>query len=756
MAAAVKKLPAYSPLLILFITLGAGIFMHVGSLRSLTAISSSPCTDDKPPHESLRATFAAPRKNVSKVVPSIVAEKKDPKTVIIKPEPVWWMEQEQDDWFERTYHEDDGTYHAVRDLSKLKHHFNPLCGTYRFNETAIPTVSVIVTSQNEVSGWISTSVHSIIARTPPNLLKEVIVIDDNGIPSRIRGKDVDEKEYQDLKKLPKVKVIQNHDREGCARSRLIGAKAATGEVLMFVDSHIEMISSTWYQHLVLPILEDPHTMSIQTIDIINDNGSREYAKVGSSYGLINDDFYFIWQGDRFGDWPSAEQPERPDNRQPYETPIGPGSLFAMRRDEFYRLGGYDEGLYVWGGENTELALKTWMCGGRIVMNPCSRVGHMFRKSPALMKKQWPPKISHELAKKTGCHFQNATDKKDWASRGNFGKITIRNNLRVMNIWVGDHPAKYAYYKKTFGTTELKPEWQQYVDELKTDPAALKQIRLKKENQCRDFEWFDKHVMMKLVGKHHPWYDQLHPKKKKDEQQQQNGDAKVEVEEVFCGRHSAGRCSLCPQGRGKAGCRGDCAWCEEMKMCMLPEELSKTCKTREDRVALAESMALFSKVNKPSKPLDESRLALLSKPLEIDYIDVTKGFKEHPHKGAKDENGKWGYVHDETALRKNPPPFKFSSMRAACKIQDIHYQMLTRKVLVDLEGHEKAEKSGRKRAKIMCVVKSCAKSHELIPYIRETWGYVLIPDWLVACINRCIIFLTLIFSVDTGKSAMVSW
>jgi len=684
--------------LILFFTVGVGMYMHIGTLYSLGTFSSSPCEDDKP-HESLRANFMQ-RMNVSKESPA----KEALPLSVTRQEPVWWMEEEEDDWFERTYHEDEETYHAVRDLSKLKHHFNPLCGAYRFNTTAMPTVSVIMTSQNEVSGWISTTVHSVIARTPPELLKEVIVIDDNGIPPDIRGKDVDEKEYEDMKNLPKVKVIQNHEREGCARSRLIGAKAATGDVLMFVDSHIEMISSTWYQHLVLPIIEDPHTMSIQTIDIIDDTGTREYAKVGTSYGLFNDDFYFIWQGERFGDWAAGET-ERPGSREPYETPVGPGSLFAMRRDEFWRLGGYDEGLYVWGGENTELALKTWMCGGRIVMNPCSRVGHMFRKSANLMKKQWPPKIPPKLAEKTGCNFPNATNRRDWANKGEFAKITLRNNLRVMNIWVGDHPAKYAYYKKALGTTELKPEWQQYVDELKTDPAALKQIRLKKQNQCRDFEWFDKHVMMKLVGKHHPWYDQV-------------AQGKNETG-VSCGRHRAKKCQLCSEGAD--WCNGECVWCEQSKQCMSPEEEANTCYrvTENRKISFEGSMKLFSKFV-PSNPLRKERLALLSKPLELEYVDMTGGHKDHPHKGARDENGTWGYIHDETALRKKPPPFRFRTMDAACKIHDSHYHLLTKKIVVDMEGHRKAKKRGN-RARLMCVAKSSSPSHRLIPYVQQTWG-----------------------------------
>jgi GT2 family glycosyltransferase len=58
-----------------------------------------------------------------------------------------------------------------------------------------------------------------------------------------------------------------------------------------------------------------------------------------------------------------------NSREPYGTPFGPGSLFAIRADEFWRLGGYDKGPYVWGGENTEMAFTMWMYGGRMLMVP---------------------------------------------------------------------------------------------------------------------------------------------------------------------------------------------------------------------------------------------------------------------------------------------------------------------------------------------------------------------------------------------------
>jgi len=124
------------------------------------------------------------RQHVSMPEPYYVQHPSLPKEAL--PTPAWWIESDPDDSFERIYldMEEKKRYKNLRNLGSggivtngtgIKRFFNPMCRHYRFNETKMPTVSVIMTSQNEPDDWVSLSVQSLLARTPPSLLKEVIV-----------------------------------------------------------------------------------------------------------------------------------------------------------------------------------------------------------------------------------------------------------------------------------------------------------------------------------------------------------------------------------------------------------------------------------------------------------------------------------------------------------------------------------------------------------------------------------------------------
>ena len=72
-------------------------------------------------------------------------------------------------------------------------------------------------------------------------------------------------------------------------------------------------------------------------------------------------------------------PVQYETMEPFSTPAMPGGIFAISTSWFYDIGAYDEQMEIWGGENIDISLRTWMCGGGLYIVPCSRVGHVFRQ-----------------------------------------------------------------------------------------------------------------------------------------------------------------------------------------------------------------------------------------------------------------------------------------------------------------------------------------------------------------------------------------
>ena len=61
-----------------------------------------------------------------------------------------------------------------------------------------------------------------------------------------------------------------------------------------------------------------------------------------------------------------------------ETMSLQGSFFMMTRDKYWELEVCDEGFGSWGSQGIEVAVKTWLSGGRVVVNRRTWYAHMFR------------------------------------------------------------------------------------------------------------------------------------------------------------------------------------------------------------------------------------------------------------------------------------------------------------------------------------------------------------------------------------------
>ncbi|XP_047416640.1 inactive polypeptide N-acetylgalactosaminyltransferase-like protein 5 [Sciurus carolinensis] len=309
---------------------------------------------------------------------------------------------------------------------------NAIC-LRRFYPMRLPSASVIICFYNEEFYALIRTVTSVMYLTPSHFLEEIILVDDKS-------------EYDDLKeKLEhhldifrgKIKLIRNKEREGLIRSRMIGAGHASGDVLVFLDSHCE-VNRGWLKPLLQAISKDPKMVVCPLIDVI-DEMTFEYEASPLVRGIFDWNLVFKW-GKIFSY--EMEGPEGPS--KPIRSPAMAGGIFAINRHFFYEIGQYDKGMDFMGGENVEISLRIWMCGGQLYIIPCSRVGHVTRN-----------------------HNVNRNPTVETAM--------IRNSLRVVHVWLDEHKERYFHRRPAL--------------KFRAYGNVSERVKLRKQLKCKSFQWY---------------------------------------------------------------------------------------------------------------------------------------------------------------------------------------------------------------------------------------------------------------------------
>ncbi|CAK1549087.1 unnamed protein product [Leptosia nina] len=161
-------------------------------------------------------------------------------------------------------------------------------------------------------------------------------------------------------------------RQGLMRARITGARAARGDVLIFLDAHCEA-SSDWLRPLLQRIAHKRDAVLTPLIDVIDQTTFQHEAAEQFQVGGFTFMGHFTWI-----DVPEWEKKRRGSDIAPTWSPTMAGGLFAINRQYYWELGAYDEQMAGWGGENLEMSFRIWQCGGTLETIPCSRVGHVFR------------------------------------------------------------------------------------------------------------------------------------------------------------------------------------------------------------------------------------------------------------------------------------------------------------------------------------------------------------------------------------------
>lgn len=86
----------------------------------------------------------------------------------------------------------------------------------KYNLDDLPEASVIIVFYNEPFSTLIRSVHSVLNRTPPSLLKEIILVDDGSNLPHIKSTNPEIRSFLEIyiETLPKVRLVRNPQRTG--------------------------------------------------------------------------------------------------------------------------------------------------------------------------------------------------------------------------------------------------------------------------------------------------------------------------------------------------------------------------------------------------------------------------------------------------------------------------------------------------------------------------------------------------------------
>ena len=167
-----------------------------------------------------------------------------------------------------------------------------------------------------------------------------------------------------LKKFSTVRIY-GMASEVAAKARNFGASMASNDFLIFLDAHMKFFKKGWGQDMLSALKDNSDSVLTPSIGMIENEQIKGCGFRWSDIGMTTK-------------WLPCKKDYI------HEIPFASSFCMALRKAVLEEIGGFDSGMSMvwrfWGVEDSEISLRAWLMGYRVLCDPRTTVGHSFRES----------------------------------------------------------------------------------------------------------------------------------------------------------------------------------------------------------------------------------------------------------------------------------------------------------------------------------------------------------------------------------------
>lgn len=232
-----------------------------------------------------------------------------------------------------------------------------------------PRISVVMVVY-QTGEALTESIRHVLAEP---LVDEFVIVD-NGSPAdeaeRLRALDLAE---------PRVVLRQGHGNIGFARGANLGAETARGGYIVFLNPDANLQPGC--VEALVAAFEGQPVPAVVGARVMNTDGTEQRGGRRGEVTPITTLLSFGHLTSRFKGLSKfeihREREATPD--APIPMPTISGACFALRREDFEALGGFDEGYFL-HVEDIDLCWRARQAGGEVLFQPAAQVVHLGHTS----------------------------------------------------------------------------------------------------------------------------------------------------------------------------------------------------------------------------------------------------------------------------------------------------------------------------------------------------------------------------------------